>query len=95
MKPSQIEKILDRKTTRLASDSGNKFSMTFRALRYPSYRYLWLGQLGHSAAMWMEQVARPLLVLELTGSALQVGLVISLRMLPQLVFGFLAGVIAD
>jgi len=45
--------------------------------------------------MWMEQVVRPLLMLELTGSALQVGLVVSLRMLPQLVFGLLAGVVAD
>ena len=35
------------------------------------------------------------MMLELTGSALQVGLVISLRMIPQLVFGLLAGVIAD
>lgn len=68
---------------------------TFRALHYPGYRYLWLGQLGHSAAMWMEQVVRPLLVLELTHSPLQVGLVVSVRMIPQLLFGLLAGVIAD
>ncbi len=68
---------------------------TFRALRYPGYRYMWLGQMGHSAAMWMEQVVRPLLILELTGSAVQVGLVISVRMIPQFVFGLLAGVIAD
>ena len=70
-------------------------SGTFRALRFPGYRYLWLGQLGHSATMWMEQVVRPLLILELTGSALQVGLVVSVRMIPQLLFGLLAGVIAD
>ena len=68
---------------------------TFRALHYSDYRYLWLGQLGHSAAMWMEQVVRPLLILELTGSALQVGFVVALRMAPQLLFGLLAGVIAD
>jgi predicted MFS family arabinose efflux permease len=70
-------------------------SETFRALRYTGYRYMWLGQMGHSAAMWMEQVVRPLLILEMTGSALQVGLVISVRMIPQFVFGLLAGVIAD
>ncbi len=45
--------------------------------------------------MWMEQVVRPLLILELTGSPLQVGLVVSVRMVPQFVFGLLAGVIAD
>ena len=68
---------------------------TFRALRFPGYRYLWLGQLGHSATMWMEQVVRPLLILELTGSALQVGFVVAVRMVPQFLFGLLAGVIAD
>jgi MFS family permease len=56
---------------------------------------MWLGQMGHSAAMWMEQVVRPILILELTGSALQMGLVIFVRMAPQFVFGLLAGVIAD
>ena len=59
---------------------------TFRALRFPAYRYLWLGQLGHSATMWMEQVVRPLLILELTGSALQVGFVVAVRMVPQFLF---------
>ncbi len=68
---------------------------TFRALRYPNYRYMWLGQLGDSATMWMEQVVRPLLVLELTGSPLRVGLVVAVRMIPQLLFGLLAGVVAD
>ena len=68
---------------------------TFRALHYKDYRYLWLGQLGHSAAMWMEQVVRPLLILDITGSALQVGFVVALRMVPQLLFGLIAGVVAD
>lgn len=74
---------------------GTKMPATFRALRFPGYRYLWLGQLGHSATMWMEQVVRPLLILELTRSPLQVGLVVSVRMVPQLLFGLLAGVVAD
>ncbi len=68
---------------------------TFQALHYPGYRYMWLGQLGHSATMWMEQVVRPLLILELTGSPLQVGFVVAVRMVPQFLFGLLAGVIAD
>ena len=76
-------------------DWGIKMSATFRALRYRNYRYMWLGQIGHSATVWMEQVVRPLLVLELTGSPLQVGLVVVVRMVPQLLFGLLAGVVAD
>jgi MFS family permease len=78
-----------------ASKFRGNLTTTFEALQYPGFRYMWLGQMGHSAAMWMEQVVRPLLILELTGSALEVGLVISVRMVPQFVFGLLAGVVAD
>ncbi len=75
---------------------GNRYTrQTFRALGYRSYRYLWLGHMGESATMWMEQVVRPLLVLQLTGSALLVGLVIAVRMVPIFAFGLLAGVVAD
>ncbi len=66
-----------------------------RAFQYSDFRYMWLGQLGHSAAMWMDQILRPLLMLEITGSALQVGLVVSMTMIPALFFGLFAGVIAD
>jgi MFS family permease len=68
---------------------------TFHSLGYRDYRLLWLGQVGASASMWMEQVARPLLIFELTGSALMVGLVTATRMLPQLLVGLWAGVVAD
>src|SRR5439155_16635872 len=74
--------------------TARRFS-TFRALRNRNYRMLWLGQIGHSASVWMEQVARPLLTLALTGSALQVGLVVAIRMVPVLAFGLIAGVVAD
>ena len=67
----------------------------FRALDNREYRLLWLGQVGHSASMWMEQVVRPLLVLELTGSAFQVGLVVAIRLIPVLLLGLLAGAVAD
>lgn len=56
---------------------------------------MWFGQLGHAASVWMEQVIRPLLMLHLTGSALQVGGIVSARMVPQLVFGLIAGAVAD
>lgn len=68
---------------------------TFASLRYRDYRYLWLGQLGHSASLWMEQIVRPVLILQLTDSALMVGLVVAARMTPMLLFGLLAGVAAD
>lgn len=68
---------------------------TFSSLRYRDYRLLWLGQVGHAASLWMEQIARPVLILQLTDSALMVGLVVAARMTPMLLFGLLAGVIAD
>lgn len=70
-------------------------SGTFRTLRHRDFRYLWLGQIGHAASLWMEQVVRPLLTLYLTGSPFQVGLVVAVRLAPVLVFGLLAGVVAD
>ncbi|MGB6836729.1 MAG: MFS transporter [Dehalococcoidia bacterium] len=68
---------------------------TFSSLRYRDYRLLWTGQVGHSASLWMEMVIRPVLILHLTDSALQVGLVVATRMVPTLLFGLIAGVVAD
>jgi MFS family permease len=51
--------------------------------------------LGHSASQWMEQVIRPVLVYEMTGSASAVAWVVFMRMIPVLLFGVLAGAAAD
>ncbi len=68
---------------------------TFHALGNRNYRLLWIGQMGHSAALWAEAVARSWLIWELTGSATLLAVVNLLRALPILLFGLLAGVIAD
>ncbi len=68
---------------------------TFRALRHPNYRLLWLGQTGHSATLWMDQVARAVLILQLTDSAVVLSLVIATRLAPILIFGLIAGAVAD
>lgn len=68
---------------------------TFRSLRYRNYRLLWLGQTGHSATLWMDQVARAVLILALTDSAMMLSLVIATRLLPILLFGLIAGAVAD
>ena len=76
---------------------GNRGTLmeTFSSLRIRDYRYLWFGQVCHAFALWMEQVARPLLVLEITGSAAHLGGVVAMRTLPQLFFGVWAGVVTD
>ena len=68
---------------------------TFHSLRYADYRMLWFGQVGASASQWMEQIARPILILELTNSAVMVGLLQATRMIPMLLVGVWAGVMAD
>lgn len=68
---------------------------TFSSLQYRDYRYLWLGQVGHAGSLWMEQIVRPVLILQLTDSALMLGLVVATRMLPMLLFGLIAGALAD
>jgi len=69
---------------------------TWDSLRIRNYRYLWLGQAGHAGGIWMEQIARPFLILDLTdGSATHVGGVLAIRTVPQFILGMWAGVIAD
>lgn len=69
---------------------------TFRALRHRNYRLLWLGQTGHSATLWMDQVARAVLILKLTDdNPVALSGVIATRLAPILLFGLLAGAIAD
>lgn len=68
----------------------------FASLRIANFRHLWAGQVCHAGALWMEQIARPLLILEVTrGSAWHVGAVIAVRTLPQLLFGVWGGVVSD
>ncbi|MDP7619135.1 MAG: MFS transporter [Dehalococcoidia bacterium] len=67
----------------------------FASLGYPDFTLLWLGQITHAAALWLEQTARPLLILDLTGSAVHLGLVILARTIPSVGFGLIAGVLVD
>ncbi|MBI3744052.1 MAG: MFS transporter [Chloroflexi bacterium] len=68
---------------------------TFASLHNRDYRLLWLGQLGTSTGQWMDQVTRAWLIYDLTGSKLELGLVTAVRGAPLLLFGILAGVLAD
>src|SRR6202171_2680043 len=65
------------------------------ALRHRNYRLFLTGQIISTVGTWMQSVAMPWLALELTGSALLVGLVLAAQFLPVLVGGPLGGVIAD
>jgi MFS family permease len=65
------------------------------ALRHRNYRLFLTGQIISTVGTWMQSVAMPWLALELTGSALLVGLVLAAQFLPVLIGGPLGGVVAD
>ncbi len=67
----------------------------FEALRYREYRLIWYGQLFASMGTWMDEVSRGWLVYELTNSAVQLGLVRGIQVIPFLLLSPLAGSAAD
>ena len=95
--PTEERPPTDESTEDAAAEQARLASSgLFGSLRYRNLRLLWIGQTGHAAALWMEQIARPWLVLDLTNdNAAHVGGVVSMRVIPQLIFGVWAGVIAD
>jgi MFS family permease len=68
---------------------------TFASLSNPNYRLYFFGQATSLVGTWMQTIAQSFLVLHLTGSGFDVGLVVALQTLPVLLLGPYAGVIAD
>jgi MFS family permease len=68
---------------------------TFASLAIPQFRLLLAGTALSQVADWMNEVARGWLVLELGGSAFQLGLLGFIRGITQLLFSPVAGVMAD
>jgi MFS family permease len=68
---------------------------TFAALAIPNFRRYYAGQAVSLTGTWMQMAAQSWLVLTLTGSATQLGLVIALQTLPVLLLGPYGGVVAD
>jgi MFS family permease len=68
---------------------------TFEALQYREFRYLWLIQATTAMGLWMDQVARGWLIYQLTNSALQLGSIRVIQVLPFLFLSPLAGTLAD
>ncbi len=67
----------------------------FVALRHRNFRLFWFGQLISLIGTWMQSIGQAWLVLELTHSALYLGLVGALQFLPVLFFALFGGVLAD
>jgi MFS family permease len=65
------------------------------SLRHRNYRLFFFGQLISVMGTWMQTVAQSFLVLDLTHSGTDLGLVTAARFLPILVFGPAGGLFAD
>ena len=68
---------------------------TFSSHKIRNYRLYFIGQAISLSGTWMGTVALGWLVLELTGSGTQLGLVITLQFVPMLLLGPWGGVIVD
>ncbi len=65
------------------------------ALRYRDFRLFWLSQLISLVGTWMQIIAQGWLVLELGGSAFELGVIGALQFLPMLGLSLFGGLLAD
>lgn len=63
--------------------------------RNRSFRQLWLGQVVSQMGDWFNTIALYTIILRLTGSGRDVGLLLVARFLPSFLFGPISGVVAD
>ena len=68
---------------------------TFSSLKIPNYRLFFAGQSISLVGTWMQMTAQSWLVLTLTHSSTDLGLVVALQTLPVLLLAPYGGVIAD
>ena len=73
---------------------GDRFHI-FSALRYRNFRWFWINGAAQAMAQGMQFLVLGLLVLDITGSSIQLGLVVFAYGIPNLAFALLGGIIAD
>ena len=65
------------------------------ALRHRNYRLFFAGQIVSLVGTWMQSIAQPWLVLQMTHNAFYVGLTLAIQFTPILLLGQFGGLIAD
>jgi MFS family permease len=70
-------------------------SKTFAALSVRNFRLYVFGQLVSVSGTWMQSVAQGWLILQISGSSVDLGIAVALQYVPMLVIGSYGGVIAD
>jgi len=77
------------------SASPTRLPNGLRAFRHRDYRLFWFSQLLSLTGTWLQSLAQSWLVLTLTNSPVQLGLIGVFQFGPSLVFGLPGGVLAD
>ena len=70
-------------------------SRTFAALRVRNFRLYFIGQLISTSGTWMQSVAQGWLLLQITGSSVDLGIAVALQYVPMLLLGSYGGLVAD
>ncbi len=70
-------------------------SNTFSSLKIRNFRLYFIGHVFSQSGSWMQTVALGWLILELTHSGTQLGIIVALQFVPLLIFGPWGGLIAD
>ena len=78
-----------------APPSQRSLGRTFEALHYRDFRLLFIAHMTNSAAVWMQMIGLPILVIAMTDSPVHLGLVLVARTVPSMVLGIFSGVFAD
>src|SRR5438876_4566262 len=63
--------------------------------RLPAFRLVWGSTLASAGGQWMERVLSAWLALGLGGDAIAVGATLAVRLIPFVLFGLVAGTVAD
>jgi MFS family permease len=74
---------------------SGRFNIIFRSLQYRNYRLFFSGQSISLIGTWMQRIAMPWLVYQMTGSALLLGIVGFAGQIPSFLFSPVAGVLTD
>lgn len=78
-----------------STPSLSSLARTFASFQNHNYRLYWAGQLLSVIGTWIARVAQAWLVLKLTNSSFDLGLVTALQAAPMTVFALFGGVLAD
>jgi MFS family permease len=88
--PRQVPTPLSASTKRASSTTGS-----LAALSYPAFRLYWISQLISVSGTWMQATAQQVVVYQLTGAELALGLTAFAQGIPAIVLTPVAGVLAE